>query len=133
MQIVPLYNLNGSQNSGSTVFQTLGEENKIHQDIIGNIGGAKNFCEYFLVQFYGSHVPYEMKTAPHGFVLRGTPNADWFSITEDLQGLYRAVGKGNRRNYEKLVDRFKDGMISYMTEKQGMSDAQAEVQAEKDA
>ena len=64
-----------------------------------------------------------MKTAPHGFVLRGTPNADWFSITEDLQGLYRAVGKGNRRNFEKLVDKFKDGMISYMTEKQSMSDA----------
>ena len=92
------------------MFQTLNEEQRIHSDILTIRTQPKQFCAYFLVQFVGTDVPKEMK-AEGGFVMRGLASATWFQITEDLQGLYKSLGKKNKpKPMAKILDSYREGV-----------------------
>ena len=60
--------IQASDNS-TNVFNTLREEELIHQDIKNFRNSVKKFCEYFFIQFFGEELPNELKHE-HGFILR---------------------------------------------------------------
>lgn len=52
------------------MFKTLQDEKKIHKEIFAFKTQAKQFCNYFIVWFYGKDLPQEMKSK-NGFIIRG--------------------------------------------------------------